>query len=81
MVLCVVFVDSADADIGSANRYYCTFSHSDNDGLASQFAPTGDEQPGAAYLSPDITLNAIAQLGVYRFGCNRSFISIIDGQS
>jgi signal transduction histidine kinase len=28
-----------------------------------------------------VTLNALAQLGVYRFGCNRSFISIIDGQN
>lgn len=28
-----------------------------------------------------MTLNALAQLGVYRFGCNRSFISIIDGQN
>lgn len=77
----MVFVDTTDADIDSAYRYYCTFSHPDTDESSSQVAPTGDEQPGAAYLSPDITLNAIAQLGVYRFGCNRSFISIIDGQN
>ncbi|OQD64025.1 hypothetical protein PENPOL_c008G04351 [Penicillium polonicum] len=32
-------------------------------------------------LSSDITLTALTQLGVYRFGCNRSFVSIIDGES
>ncbi|KAK9847245.1 hypothetical protein MYU51_019703 [Penicillium brevicompactum] len=64
--------------IRELSKYYCTFSHHESSGEA---APTGDEQPGAAYLSPDITLNALAQLGVYRFGCNRSFISVIDGQS
>ncbi|CEJ62711.1 hypothetical protein PMG11_11203 [Penicillium brasilianum] len=67
--------------IRELSKYYCTFGHSDTDGSSSQAAPTGDEQPGAAYLSPDVTLNALAQLGVYRFGCNRSFISIIDGQN
>lgn len=73
------FVNTTDADTDSAYRYYCTFSHPEES--SSQVAPTGDEQPDAAYLSPDIALNAIAQLGVHRFGCNRSFISIIDGQS
>ncbi|KEY71306.1 hypothetical protein S7711_05898 [Stachybotrys chartarum IBT 7711] len=32
-------------------------------------------------LSSDITLNALAQLAVFRFGCKRSFISLIDGQN
>jgi GAF domain-containing protein len=32
-------------------------------------------------LSNDTTLTALTQLGVYRFGCNRSFVSIIDGES
>ncbi|KAJ5100726.1 hypothetical protein N7456_006778 [Penicillium angulare] len=67
--------------IRELSKYYCTFGHSDTDESSSQAAPTGDEQPGAAYLSPDVTLNALAQLGVYRFRCNRSFISIIDGQN
>ncbi|CAI7584761.1 unnamed protein product [Penicillium glandicola] len=31
-------------------------------------------------LSNDTTLTALTQLGVYRFGCNRSFVSIIDGE-
>lgn len=77
--MCLIY--DTDADLLSAKRYYCTFSHSDRDESCNRTAPTGDEQPGAAYLSPDVTLNALAQLGVYRFGCNRSFISIIDGQN
>ncbi|KAJ5777518.1 hypothetical protein N7520_000764 [Penicillium odoratum] len=44
-------------------------------------APTGDEQPNSSFLSSDITLNALAQLGVFRLGCNRSFVSIIDRDS
>ncbi|KAL5335988.1 hypothetical protein BJX70DRAFT_390283 [Aspergillus crustosus] len=62
--------------IRELSKYYCTFTYPDAEERA---APTGDEQPGEAYLSPDITLNALGQLGVHRFGCNRSFISIIDG--
>ncbi|PYI36308.1 sensor histidine kinase [Aspergillus indologenus CBS 114.80] len=38
-----------------------------------------DDVPPEARLSSDITLTALAQLGVYRFGCNRSYVSIIDG--
>ncbi|OJJ36048.1 hypothetical protein ASPWEDRAFT_112101 [Aspergillus wentii DTO 134E9] len=33
---------------------------------------------GNATLSTDITLTALAQLGVYRFNCNRSFVTLID---
>ncbi|KAJ5146949.1 hypothetical protein N7526_000301 [Penicillium atrosanguineum] len=63
-------------------KYYCAFTHPNDDGVSDgRAAPSGNEQPGAAYLSPDITLNALAQLGVLRFGCNRSFISIIDGEN
>ncbi|KAJ5908099.1 hypothetical protein N7495_000781 [Penicillium taxi] len=65
--------------IRELSRYYCTFNHSEKDFSSS--APQGDEQPGVANLSPDIALNAIAQLGVLRFGANRSFVSIIDGQN
>jgi hypothetical protein len=52
------------------NRYYCTF---DQHGL-----PESSEQ--SAHLSSDATLTALTQLGVYRFGCNRSFVSIIDDE-
>jgi hypothetical protein len=48
-------------------RYYCTF---DQDRQSTD----------TARLSPDSTLTALTQLGVYRFGCNRSFVSIIDGE-
>lgn len=71
-------------------RYYCTFrrpsapstavqcvegTQSDNGSLQK------DEQPTARDLSSDITLTALAQLGVHRLGCNRSFVSIIDGDN
>jgi GAF domain-containing protein len=66
------------------NRYYCTITRSlattdarDEDSLA---APQGDEQPASCELAKDITLTALAQLGVHRFNCNRSFVSIIDGE-
>ena len=49
------------------SRYYCTF---DQDPLSTD----------SPRLSPDSTLTALTQLGVYRFGCNRSFVSIIDGE-
>lgn len=35
----------------------------------------------APSLSKDIVLTALVQLGVYRFGCNRAFVSLIDGQN
>jgi hypothetical protein len=44
-------------------------------------APTGDEQPTSCELAKDITLTALAQLGVLRFNANRSFVSIIDGDT
>ncbi|KAJ5243790.1 hypothetical protein N7489_003886 [Penicillium chrysogenum] len=44
-------------------------------------APTGDEQPVGCELAKDITLNAPAQLGVLRSNANRSFVSIIDGET
>ncbi|KAJ6120961.1 hypothetical protein N7523_005241 [Penicillium sp. IBT 18751x] len=67
--------------IRELSKYYCAFTHPNDDGVSDgRAAPSGNEQPGAAYLSPDISLNALAQLGVIRFGCNRSFISIIDGE-
>lgn len=43
--------------------------------------PTGDDQPTGCELAKDITLTALAQLGVLRFNANRSFVSIIDGDT
>ena len=48
-------------------RYYCTFEQD-------------PQQISSPRLSPDSTLTALAQLGVHRFGCDRSFVSIIDGE-
>lgn len=53
--------------ISNGFRYYCTFNQD----------PQSTSSPR---LSPDSTLTALTQLGVYRFGCNRSFVSIIDGK-
>ena len=50
-------------------RYYCTF---DQHGLP-------EDSIDSVRLSSDTTLTALTQLGVYRFACNRSFVSIIDG--
>ncbi|KAJ5993465.1 hypothetical protein N7451_009189 [Penicillium sp. IBT 35674x] len=59
--------DSEQDRIRDLARYYCTFDQ--------------DPQPTSSpRLSPDSTLTALTQLGVYRFGCNRSFVSIIDGE-
>lgn len=44
-------------------------------------APTGGEQPISAGIPKDITLGALSQLGVFRTGSNRCFVSIIDGQN
>ncbi|KAJ5295991.1 hypothetical protein PENANT_c001G11481 [Penicillium antarcticum] len=67
--------------IRELSKYYCTFKEHDTHESSGRDAPVGDEQPGAAYLSPDVTLNALSQLGVYRFGCSRSFVSIIDEEN
>ncbi|CAG7999580.1 unnamed protein product, partial [Penicillium salamii] len=58
--------------------YYCTVLKSTPAGVT---APTGDDQPSSCELAQDITLTALAQLGVLRFNANRSFVSIIDGDT
>ncbi|KAJ5566117.1 CheY-like superfamily [Penicillium sp. DV-2018c] len=65
-----------------AHSYYCTFPppNGPNSDEASA-APTGNEQPAGCELAEDITLNALAQLGVLRFKANRCFVSIIDGDT
>lgn len=70
-------------------RYYCCTNQESPSPTAtivdeisySNDAPTGDEQPSAGHLSNDITLTALAQLGVHRLACNRSFVSLIDGDN
>ncbi|KAF3385606.1 Autoinducer 2 sensor kinase/phosphatase LuxQ [Penicillium rolfsii] len=75
--------------IRELSRYYCaldrpltlsTSTTEEEDGVEwAQDTPQGDEQPSVGNLSTDITLTALAQLGVHRLACNRSFVSIIDG--
>ncbi|OQE37829.1 hypothetical protein PENCOP_c009G03672 [Penicillium coprophilum] len=74
--------------IRDLSRYYCTvtqaFPASDATSSGEEetsAAPTGDEQPTGCELAKDITLNALAQLGVLRFNANRCFVSIIDGET
>ncbi|OQE17229.1 hypothetical protein PENSTE_c021G07744 [Penicillium steckii] len=75
--------------IRELSRYYCCthqqspspFATTVDETLSSIEAPTGDEQPSSGVLSTDITLTALSQLGVLRLGCNRSFVSIIDGDN
>ncbi|KAL4802428.1 hypothetical protein BDV18DRAFT_146716 [Aspergillus unguis] len=69
------------------SRFYCTIPQ--HYPLAEDVStPTPNDadnakEPGlnVAQLSSDITLTALTQLGVYRFGCMRSYVSLIDGQS
>ncbi|CAI7583557.1 unnamed protein product [Penicillium glandicola] len=72
--------------IRDLSRYYCTVTRAfPPDGTNCEeetpAAPTGDEQPTSCELAKDITLNALAQLGVLRFKANRCFVSIIDGET
>ncbi|KAJ5037026.1 hypothetical protein NUH16_004909 [Penicillium rubens] len=69
------------------SRYYCTVTRAfpsrgeTRSEEETPVAPTGDEQPVGCDLAKDITLNALAQLGVLRFDAIRSFVSIIDGET
>ncbi|KAL4972766.1 hypothetical protein BDW66DRAFT_143508 [Aspergillus desertorum] len=69
------------------SRYYCTIRQPFAFPPAASATPTPTEhdqsEPGlnAAHLSSDIILTALTQLGVHRLGCERSFASLIDGQS
>ncbi|KAJ5893863.1 hypothetical protein N7495_005554 [Penicillium taxi] len=73
------------------SKYYGAFGRARSSSLASfrdnerRSIPENDdpqhqdEQLSIGTLSEDITLTALAQLGIYRLSCNRSFVSIIDG--
>ncbi|EED14644.1 sensor histidine kinase/response regulator, putative [Talaromyces stipitatus ATCC 10500] len=66
--------------IRDLSRYYCAFRNppASSDDLLTPVE--SDNQLGPS-LSKDIVLTALVQLGVYRFGCNRAFVSLIDGQN
>lgn len=53
---------------------------SENEQQSSPEESREDAHSPTSYLATDITLTALAQLGVHRFRCNRSFVSIIDGE-
>lgn len=53
---------------------------SKNDQQSNPEESREDTHSPTSYLATDITLTALTQLGVHRFRCNRSFVSIIDGE-
>ncbi|KAL4900403.1 hypothetical protein BDW74DRAFT_161893 [Aspergillus multicolor] len=69
------------------SRYYCTirqpFAFPQDPNATPTPADFEKDEPdlNVAHLSSDITLTALTQLGVYRFGCMRSYVSLIDGQN
>lgn len=63
------------------NRYYCTIGATSSTLEEPQPESSSLVSRQAPSISPDITLNALTQLAVYRFGCNRSFVSLIDDQN
>ncbi|KAL4994457.1 hypothetical protein BDV10DRAFT_176772 [Aspergillus recurvatus] len=79
--------DSEKKRLRELSRYYCTirqpfaFSHGSDGTLTPDEYEKNESDLNVAYLSSDITLTALTQLGVYRFGCTRSFVSLIDGQN
>ncbi|KAI9155617.1 Sensor histidine kinase GacS [Paramyrothecium foliicola] len=62
-------------------RFYSAVRTQSAPGPAVESAVAVAQHATSPSLSSDITLNALAQLAVLRFGCNRSFISLIDGQN
>ncbi|KAL3441448.1 hypothetical protein BJX65DRAFT_288529 [Aspergillus insuetus] len=73
--------DSERKRLRELSRYYCTVRQPSTFAQDSLSIPAEEKEAGIAYLSSDITLTALTQLGVYRFGCNRSFVSLIDGEN
>ncbi|KAL4786860.1 hypothetical protein BJX76DRAFT_364708 [Aspergillus varians] len=65
--------DSEKKRLRELSRYYCT--------IRPPSPVAGDEKLNGPRLSSDITLTALTQLGVHRFGCMRSYVSLIDGQN
>ncbi|KAJ5496706.1 hypothetical protein N7463_008693 [Penicillium fimorum] len=70
--------DDEQERIRDLSKYYCTF---DQPSTAADSVDEAPRKTSFPRLSNDTTLTALTQLGVYRFGCNRSFVSIIDGEN
>ncbi|KAJ6139708.1 hypothetical protein N7471_006194 [Penicillium samsonianum] len=66
--------------IRDLSKYYCTFDQPVSTSSDPELHDVPQDIPSPR-LSNDTTLTALTQLGVYRFGCNRSFVSIIDGEN
>ncbi|RAQ67514.1 sensor histidine kinase [Aspergillus flavus] len=74
--------DAERERIRELSRYYCTLDRIPSlpqfDSGQQTTAAEEDVDKDSPRLSSDITLTALSQLAVLRFGCNRAFISIID---
>lgn len=73
--------DAEHRRIRDLSRYYCTFRQPPASPDDPPLPINNDSADGGPSLSDDIVLTALVQLGVYRFSCNRAFISLIDGHS
>ncbi|CAG8902293.1 unnamed protein product [Penicillium nalgiovense] len=73
-------IDVERERIRDLSKYYCTFDQPVSTSSDQELHDIPQDIPSPR-LSNDTTLTALTQLGVYRFGCNRSFVSIIDGES
>ncbi|KAE8150867.1 hypothetical protein BDV25DRAFT_153576 [Aspergillus avenaceus] len=67
--------DAERERIRELSKYYCTL---DRIPTLNEHEEQQQEEDDSPRLSSDITLTALSQLAVLRFGCNRAFISIID---
>ena len=63
------------------SRYYCAYRQPPTSPDDPLIPIANDHQLDGPALSKDTVLTALVQLGVYRFGCNRAFVSLIDGQN
>lgn len=59
------------------NRLYCPSTVKGADGIHCQTPTKHDRKPTQAGFS-DVTLPALTQLGLFRVGCTRAFVSLID---
>ncbi|KAL4733188.1 hypothetical protein BDV11DRAFT_210397 [Aspergillus similis] len=77
--------DSEKKRLRELSRYYCALRplsvSQDPDATLTQSEPEKEPDLNVAQLPSDIILTALTQLGVHRLGCERSFASLIDGQS
>ncbi|OKL58128.1 hypothetical protein UA08_06433 [Talaromyces atroroseus] len=73
--------DAEKKRIRDLSRYYSAIRQPSTSPNATPSPQLDGDRKRTPSLSQDIILTALVQLGVYRFGCNRAFVSLIDGQN